>query len=429
MPLPDDPEDEPGFVPPLHPDDRLWRHPSEMAAARRSAAGEGGDDSGAPPPRRPGPASGGADGAGSRPWGVAAASVVVGVAATLAVLAMAGALDRPVRTVIEQVDADTTAPSAPDDVVESVGPALVQVSAARADGTSTATGVVLRPDGHLLTTADAVDGADQLTVTTDDGAVLPAAVVGVDREYDLAVLDVDGEGMATARLADLSDLSPGTEAVAVARAPDGGPEVSGGRVAALGQHVATGDGSADLFDMIKAALELAPSSPGAVLCSLEGAVLGLVTDRTPAAAGPATTPTSLAVETSAGPPPTPAAPSMVARYATPIDWAAQVAEELIAKGSAHHTWLGVVVEDLDSSSALSLGRSGARVTTVTSGGPADRAGLEVGDVVVALDGTPVASMSELVVALRGHRDGDEVTLRYLRDGETRRDEVTLSGGG
>ena len=203
MPLPDDPDDDVGSGPPVHPDDRLWRHPSEMGATRRAeeamSAPERVETVGVP-----------------RVWTVAAASVLLGVAVTLAVLSVSGTFDGDtVHTVVEQVEASPS--DSGTGVTDRVGPAVVQVDAVRPDGTSSATGVVYRSDGHLLTTADAVTGATSVTVTTSDGAVFDATVVGVDAVTDIAVLDIDRDGMATAIMALVSEVEAGEQAVAVER--------------------------------------------------------------------------------------------------------------------------------------------------------------------------------------------------------------------
>ncbi len=410
MPLPDDPDDEIGFVPPLHPDDRLWRHPSEMAAARRATNN--------PPPTDR------VDVVGApRLWTVAAASVLVGVAVTIAVLSITGTFDKGgVRTVVQQVAVDTsTDGSVP--LTERIGPAIVKVDAVRADGTVTATGVVFRSDGHLLTTADTVAGATSVTVTTNDGAVLAATVVGTDSSSDLAVLDVDREGMATAVLGRVEDLRAGDDAVVVEREPGAAsPGVTAGHVNAVGLRVDTTDGGT-LHDMIQAALETTPATAGAVLCNEDGAVLGVVTGRRATRAA-TYTPTSAAIEgttTTTG-----VATGMATLYATPIDYAADVAAEIIETGSAHHTWLGVLGDDLDPTTATTLGRGGAALTRVEPSGPAEVAGLQKGDVVVALDGVQTTSMSSLVVALRSHRPGDVVSVTYVRDGAQQVASVTLT---
>jgi putative serine protease PepD len=358
-----------------------------------------------------------------RLWTVAAASVLVGVAVTIAVLSITGTFDKGgVRTVVQQVEVD---PSGDGSVplTDRIGPAIVKVDAVRADGTVTATGVVFRSDGHLLTTADTVAGAPAVTVTTNDGAVLTATVVGTDPSSDLAVLDVDREGMATAVLGRVADLRAGDDAVVVEREPGAASRgVAAGHVNAVGLRVDTADGGT-LHDMIQAALETTPATAGAVLCSDEGAVLGLVTGRSATRAA-AYTPTAAALDGTTTT--TVAAPGMATLYATPIDYAAEVAAEIIETGSAHHTWLGVLGDDLDPTTAGRLGRGGATLTRVEPAGPAEAAGLAEGDVIVALDGVQTTSMSSLVVALRSHRPGDVVSVSFVRDGAQRVATVTLT---
>ncbi|HEY6530680.1 MAG TPA: trypsin-like peptidase domain-containing protein [Acidimicrobiales bacterium] len=423
MVFPHDPDDDAGTGPPLHPDDRLWRHPSEMAAAGRG--GRSGEDADV---GRGGHESAGPVGT-PRIWTMATVGLVVGVAATLAVLSVVGTFDEsPVTTVVEQVE--TALPTNNEGialVAEQVGPALVRVDATREGTTRTATGVVFRSDGHLLTTADAVEGADAISVTTADATVLAASVVGIDHSTDLAVLDVDRDGMATAVIGRVADLDPGAQTVALEREPDADtPAVAAGHVSAVGLRIDTTDGGT-LHDMIQAALETSPSSGGAVLCSRDGAVLGLVTSRQPAPDS-AFTSTSASVEGSTTT--TVAAPAGLAtRYATPIDYATQLAAEIIATGTVRHTWLGVLGDDLDPSQAAALGRSGATLTRVMPDGPAAAAGMEEGDVVLAIDGVQVTSMSSLVVALRSLGDGETVSVSYVRDGQQRHAMVTLTSRG
>lgn len=411
MPFPDDPDDDAGFVPPLHPDDRLWRHPSEMGAARRAEAP-------APEPERV--ATIGVP----RVWTVAAASLLLGVAVTLAVMSVTGTFESsPVQTVVEQVEAPSDGSTGTAAVATRVAGAIVRVDAVKADGTITATGVVYRSDGHLLTTADVVEGATTVTVTTSDGTVLVATVVGTDDVTDIAVLDVDRNDMTTAVMARVDEVAAGEQAMTVEREADAsGPAVVTGHVSALGLRVDTTDGSS-LHDMIQAALEASPAAAGAVLCLDDGTVLGLVTDRTPSAI-PRYSQTSLDTAGASTTTSTPDGPAML--YATPIDYATQVADDIIETGTAHHPWLGVLGDDLDPAAAALLGRSGATLTRVVPDGPAAAAGLEEGDVVLALDGVQTTSMSSLVVALRSHQPGDAVAVTFVRDGQQRATMVTLT---
>jgi putative serine protease PepD len=175
--------------------------------------------------------------------------------------------------------------------------------------------------------------------------------------------------------------------------------------------------------MIQAALEASPTTAGAVLCLDDGTVLGLVTDRTPAGA-PRYTPTSL--DTAGASSTTSAPDSTTTLYATPIDYATEVADDIIETGTAHHAWFGVLGDDLDPATAALLGRSGATLTRVVPDGPAAAAGLLEGDVVLAVEGVQTTSMSSLVVALRSHQPGDAVAVTFVRDGQQRAAMVTLT---
>jgi S1-C subfamily serine protease len=114
-------------------------------------------------------------------------------------------------------------------------------------------------------------------------------------------------------------------------------------------------------------------------------------------------------------------------YATPVDLARDVAEQLIATGKVVHTWLGVEGGDLAPAEARRLGvDGGAVVRKVRDGSPAATAGLAPRDVIVAVDGVTVQSMSALKVTLRGRRPGQAVDLRFLRDGKEQRVVTTLA---
>ena len=112
--------------------------------------------------------------------------------------------------------------------------------------------------------------------------------------------------------------------------------------------------------------------------------------------------------------------------ATPIEVALRVADDIIATGQAHHVWLGIEGGDVEADRAETLDiAGGAWVRTVVTASPAAGAGLAEDDVIVAIDETPVVSMSSLVVALRGHDPGETVKVHYLRDGKPGTADVTL----
>jgi putative serine protease PepD len=406
VPFPDEPADDDGFVPPLPPEDRLWRHPSELAAQGT-------------PPRVPTPPVVPQDDPEPRPGsgrrtGTVLVSAAAGMLLAVATLAAIGAFDSGRRqVVVEQVAVDT-----PDDTVplaDTVGPAIARLDVRTAGGTRTATAVVYRSDGHMLTSDHAVEGADAVAATLSDGRVVPAVVVGTDATSGVAVLRVDAGTLPTAVLGDDDRIAAGDPALAVAHAPDAAasPRVDTGRVSGTGWRVEGPDRT--WHGMIKAALT-GRQDDGAVLCDQTGTVVGLMIPSTTAAAAATTTdPTASATTTSVAEAATP----LVDGFAMPIDYVVRVADDLVADGQAHHPWIGVEGEDLDAARATTIGRGGAAITAVDASGPAEAAGLRPGDVVLAIDTVPVGSWSALVLAVRDATPGDAVSLRFVRDGDTR----------
>jgi S1-C subfamily serine protease len=147
--------------------------------------------------------------------------------------------------------------------------------------------------------------------------------------------------------------------------------------------------------MIQTDAPIAPGSSGGALLDNTGAVIGITT--------------AIAV-TEVG--------AEGLGFATPIDLARSVADDIIETGSAHHVWLGIEGIDLDHATADELSvAGGARIHKVVDGSPAALAGLEEDDVIVSVEGEDVESMSALIVALRSHDPGDKVHIGYVRDGQ------------
>lgn len=377
--------------PPLPPEDRLWRHPSEVTWA-------GVQD---PPPPR------------SRPWGVALVAGLTGAAVTLGVVALAGGLAAPIRErVVERVPADQAsialAVGGRGDgvpaVAAAVAPSVVRLEITAAGGQTSGSGVVLRDDGTLVTAAHLVADATGVTIVRGDGAAVRGRVAASDLVTGVAVVVPDdaeaGHAWSPAVLGSAEALAVGQTAIAVG-APDrpaAGPSVTVGVVSGLGRRVSTG--GFVLHGVIETDAAVSGSSSGGALCDAFGAVVGI----------------TVAVPNDEG-----------LGFAIPADVVRSVAEALLS-GEMQHAWLGIEGADLPSTeSSLPgiTGMGGVRVLGVEAGGPADGAGIRPGDVVLALDGQRVGSMSELIVALRSKEPGDVVLVELRRDGQDRTVEVTL----
>ncbi|HEX2040591.1 MAG TPA: trypsin-like peptidase domain-containing protein [Acidimicrobiales bacterium] len=372
MELDDGHDDDEPIPPLLPPDDRLWRHPSELAQAVPRRRGDG------------------------RVLLIATLSGVIGALLATGVLTVTGTMRArtdTIRTVVQREASPLAVPVAAGagivEVAEKAKPAVVEVHVddnERQDGS----GVVFRSDGHVLTSAHVLGEAKSVRVVLADGEWLEAAVVGRDHDTDLAVLKVDRTGMEAAALGSVAGLKVGHVAIVV------GSSLALGVVSALGREVAMPDGPL-LLDMIQTDAPVAPTSSGGALVDAAGGVIGITT----------------AVDG--------------VGYATPIDLARDVADQLVATGSVAHAWLGVEGDDLEADDARRLGvDGGAVVRRVREGSPAAAAGLAARDVVVAVDGATVQSMSALKVAIRGRRPGQAVDLRFLRDGKEQRVVATLA---
>lgn len=378
-------EDDLGYVPPLPPEDRLWRHPSEVASGRAAGA-----PASTPPrvDRR-----------------TASLMLLAGMAgATLAVGAVGvlGGLDD--RVVERQFAVRSSAPTPAEDDVEAVaartGPSVAALLVHRGEQRTEASAVALRRDGYLVTDATAVDGADEIDVVLHGGATGVARIVGVDDLTGIAVLHVEADLDGAVLADDGDELRVGARAVAVGASSDGGWDltVSTGFVSAVGRRLVSDD--VTRHGMILLDAPLAPGTAGGALVDHAGVVVGIVSG--------ASDGTTLGV-------------------ATPIDLARRVADQIIDHGRARHVWLGLHGTDLDVDAAMERGLAGgALVEKADEGGPAATAGIVSGDVVVSCDGEPTPTMSALIATLRRHLPGDVVELGVHRDGTTRSVRVTLA---
>jgi putative serine protease PepD len=391
-PAGDDDADEGELPPPVHPDDRLWRHPSEVAWS---------DPSATPAPATPNPARP------SRTWPLALTSALAGAVLALGTVALVGGVGSESADTTADATTDATllrdpgtfSPMGLATVAESVLPSVVHIEVDGPDGARTGTGVVMFDDGHVLTNAHVVADATTVTLVNADGTALPGRVIGVDRVTDVAVV-APAEGHAAdvvwtpATLGSTDGLEVGQVVVAVGAAAgeDAVPSVAFGLVAALGRRVVTAEGD-PLHGMIEIDAPVAPTATGGALCDEAGAVIGLSTARADVAG---------------------------AGYATPIEAAWSVAEALIADGAVHHVWLGI--EGSDNSGA----GGGVLVERVIADSPAEASGLESGDVLVDIAGRPIGTMSDLVVALRAHQPGEIVALAVERGDDLVDVDVTLA---
>jgi S1-C subfamily serine protease len=390
-----DPEDEPSsFREPPSQDDRLWRHPSELPSPPAAA-----------PSRRVA--------AGTSLWMVAAVSALgASLLSTGLVVAFVrrdrapSATTAVERQLVRPRTAANAAPATVVEIAERVRPAIAQLKTQIGDRPATGSGVFFRTDGHVLTNAHVVEGATTIRVVMANGRELPARLIGADPDTDTAVVKVDGGPFPVATLGSALDLRVGQTAIAIGSPLGlaGGPSVSVGVVSGLHREIRPRGNSRTLFDLIQTDATIVPGSSGGALLDADGAVIGITTAVTSSDGG----------VDGVG-------------FATPIEVARSVADELIRTGRVVHVWLGIEGTDLDGTLAEELRLDGgAMVGQVKGGSPAEHGGLAARDVVVAVDGRQVKSMGELVVALRGRAPGQTVTLEVVRDRQRHTMAVTLA---
>ena len=307
-----------------------------------------------------------------------------------------GSSNEPVATAPSTNDAEPAMNVA--EVLKIIEPSVVTIIAITEGGTNpgraTGTGVVITSDGDILTNDHVVDGANKVSVLfVGDTEPTLATVLAVDVGNDLALIHVDKTGLTPAVFADPSSIDIGDEVVAVGFALDldGGPTVTSGIVSALNRTIVSGDGALD--GLIQTDTAISSGNSGGPLVNTRGQVIGINTAVFQSSSEVAANNVGFSIS---------------------VAEALPVIEELRAQANGQartEGYLGVSVLDRND------GGLGAVIAEVSSGSPADLAGMEVDDVVIEADGSPVDGQPALVAAIRDKSPGDSIKIDVLRDGE------------
>lgn len=292
---------------------------------------------------------------------------------------------------------------------EKAGPAVVGVIArpgeddAYGPGVSGGSGVIVDRQGHIVTNHHVVEGARSLTVILSDGRRLPASLVGADRLNDIAVLKVNAERLPVAELGDSDRLRIGDLAVAIGNPVDlvFQRTVTTGIISGLNRSLYMADPRSPL-EVIQTDAAISPGNSGGPLVNALGQVIGINTAKI-----------SLPGVEGMG-------------FAIPINRVKTVVSLLLATGKVTWPWLGVELIDREQAdeAGIELER-GVYIDRVVSGGPADRAGIRRGDVVIRVGGQTVNSYFALRRALESHRVGESVQVVVVRAGREMALRVTL----
>lgn len=272
---------------------------------------------------------------------------------------------------------------------------------------SLGSGVIMSQDGYILTNYHVISGGSKYIVHFDDDSTAEAKVVGSDESSDLAVLKVDKTGLTPIEVADSTNVAVG-DWVMTAGSPFGlTKSVSAGIVSALyrNETLENSYGSSFYVNMIQVDAGVNPGNSGGALVNSEGKLIGICV--------------------------------MTASYsgdfagigfAIPSNYANKTYNSIKNTGKAEHSYLGVSVGTVDASTKSYYGTSadsGAYVGSVVSGGPAEKAGIQKGDVIVSIDGEAVTTSSELIIDVRSKEIGDKVKLEVVRNGQTMTIEAEL----
>jgi S1-C subfamily serine protease len=287
-------------------------------------------------------------------------------------------------------------------VVERVAPSVAHVRRGRAAGS----GVVIAPDGYILTNAHVVDDSRAVDIVFVDGATYGAQVVGADAATDLAVVRANGPALVPLELATADTLRVGQLVIAIGDPLGFQSTVTTGVVSALGRSLNAKDGRI-IENVIQTDAALNPGSSGGPLVDTHGRVVGVNTAIIAGAQGIA--------------------------FAIPAATARMVASTLIREGRVRRARLGIAGAStpIGSGLARSLGlsaTSGIRVIEVTERSPAARAGVRKGDILVSFDGATIASLTDLQRVLVEDRIGRDALVTLVRRGERLTVSVTPTEG-
>jgi len=262
-------------------------------------------------------------------------------------------------------------------------------------------GFIVSPDGIILTNAHVVNGAKEVQVKLTDKREFKAKVIGVDHQSDVAVLKIDARDLPTVKLGNTDELSVGDWVVAIGSPFGFENSVTQGIVSAKSRSLP----DETYVPFIQTDVPVNPGNSGGPLFDMQGEVVGInsqIYSHTGGYEG--------------------------LSFAIPMNIATNVEQQILATGHVTRAHLGVTIQDVTQGLADSFGMKkpeGALISNVEREGPAARAGLETGDVILKFNGEPISSSAQLPVQVSNVKPGTTVTLQVLHKGETRDVEVTL----
>ena len=261
-------------------------------------------------------------------------------------------------------------------------------------------GFILTSDGMIMTNAHVVDGADEVLVTLTDKREFKAKIIGADKRSDVAVVKIDATGLPAVKVGDVGRLRVGEWVMAIGSPFGLENSVTAGIVSAKQRD------TGDYLPFIQTDVAINPGNSGGPLINMRGEVVGI---------------NSQIYSRSGG--------SMGISFSIPMDEAVRVSEQLRATGRVTRGRIGVQIDQMTKEVAESIGLGkprGALVRGVETGAPADKAGVEAGDIIIKFDGKPVDKSSDLPRMVGSTKPGTKSTLTVFRRGATKDLSVTIA---
>jgi serine protease Do len=271
----------------------------------------------------------------------------------------------------------------------------------RPESRSLGSGFIISGDGYILTNAHVVDGADEINVKFTDKREFKAKVIGADRRTDVALIKIDGSNLPTVRFGDPSKLKVGEWVVAIGSPFGFENTVTAGIVSAKGRSLP----QENFVPFIQTDVAINPGNSGGPLFNMRGEVIGINSQIYSRTGG-----------------------FMGLSFAIPIDVALDIQKQLRDKGRVARGRIGVVIQEVTRDLATSFGLDrprGALVNSVEKGSPADKAGVEATDIILAFDGKPVESSSDLPRIVGSTRPGAQAGVEVWRKGARRTLSITV----
>ena len=298
------------------------------------------------------------------------------------------------------------------EIIKALGPSVVHIltEAVRLDqfnqpipARGVGTGEIIDEQGHILTNNHVIDGAEKILVTLSDGRAFEAELIGGDAILDLAVLRIVAENLVPISIGKSSALQVGDSVIAIGHALNlpGGPTITGGWVSALNRTIFVSQ-TITMRNLIQTDAAINPGNSGGLLVNVHGEMVGIPTAKIPTGEG--------------------------IGFAIAIDPAMPQIQELIANGRIDRGFFGISGVNISEALARNAGlpvTSGVGIASVAPDSPAERAGLRVRDIIVALAGKVVSDTAELDSILIQYRSGESVAVDFYRGDQKRTVNVTL----